>query len=170
MKDYLWHEPASYRRAIYYENERNDPLPSLKFAGAVFAIMLGLRLLVGLNPQPDAHPPGWLATAGIAALTAVFAAYGLPAFMSLFPGSIVIFSDKGINNNKIIGTGWRIRFWPWEQIASCATGTEFVGGRTYDVINVISTDNETLVTLAYTDHNAPGQINEFLRAQGKRPL
>src|SRR5690242_13359631 len=70
------------------------------------------RIKAGSGP----HPPGWELTVAIAAGVAFFAAYGLPALMSLMPGSIVILSDKGVNNNVHTGRGWSIRFWPWEDI------------------------------------------------------
>lgn len=168
MKAFQWHEPASYRRAIYYENERSDPGDSAKFAGSSFLIVLGLRFLAGLGS--NAHPPAWPVSIGVAALIALFTAYGLPTLMSLLPGSIVIISDKGINNNKMTGRGWQIRFWPWEQIAYCTVSMDSVGGKTYEVISLCAEDGHVLVTLAFTDRSASEQLNDFLRANGKQPI
>jgi hypothetical protein len=168
MKDFQWHEPASYRRAISYENERRNPQASAKFAGVAFAIVLGLRFIFGR--QTDSHPPAWSASVAIAALIALFAAYGLPAVVSLLPASIVIFSEKGVNNNVMTGRGWNIRFWPWEQIAYCTVGVDSAGGRTYEVIYMHAVDNRLLATLAFTDRSVPVQINDFLHAHGKPPL
>ena len=55
MKNLQWHEPPAYRRAIYYENERADPLNSLKFAGFAILFLVGLRLLAGpfRSPFPE---------------------------------------------------------------------------------------------------------------------
>ena len=83
MGQLQWHEPASYRRAIYFHNERTRPLDSAKFAITAFLILIGLRLLVGLHPDPDAHPPGPGITVAVAFVFALLVAYGLPALMSL---------------------------------------------------------------------------------------
>ena len=165
MKDLQWHEPAAYRRAIYYENERHDPWASAKFAGVAFLVMLGLRLLA--RSGPDTHPPGWPATIGVAAAVAVFLAYGLPAIMSLVPGSIVIVSDKGINNNVLAGRAWSIRFWPWDQISSCALHADDAGGRQYAVMSVYDNAGATLVTVALAASPSPSEIAQLFAVYGK---
>jgi len=168
MRELQWHEPAAYRRAIYYENERKDPLISLKFAGIVFVVMLGLRYFVGLRPDPDAHPPGWGVTAAIAAGVAVFTAYGLPAMMSLMPGSIVILSDKGVNNNVHTGRGWSIRFWPWEEIDHLSAHMDTAGGKAYQVIALHGSDDAALVTLALGTKTTLQDVEEYALRRGKQ--
>jgi len=168
MRQLQWHEPAAYRRAIYYENERKDPLSSLKFAGIVFLVMLGSRYMVGLRPDPDAHPPGWAITIGIAAGVALLAAYGLPALMSLMPGSIVILSDKGVNNNVHTGRGWSIRFWPWEQIDHLSAHTDNAGAKDYEVVTLHGIDGVALVTLALDGKVALKDIEEYALRRGKQ--
>lgn len=165
MKELQWHEPAAYRRGIYYENERHDPLSSLKFAGTAFLIVLGLRFLAGFGP--DAHPPPWPPSVGVAAGIALFAAYGLPAIMSLIPGSIVILSDKGINNNVLTGRVWSIRCWSWDEIAACASYTDTVGGRAYPVVAVLDHDGETLVTVALAPRVSLPEVEAYLVAHGR---
>ena len=166
MKDLQWHEPAAYRRAIFYENEKQDPLSSLKFAGAAFGFMLGLRFLAGTGP--DAHPPPWWPhSVGVALAVAIFAAYGLPGLMSLLPGSIVILSDKGVNSNKIAGRGWIIRFWPWDEIAYGSLTTDTAGGKVYQVLCLHGADNHVLATLALSPRATMHQIQPYFSANGK---
>lgn len=166
MKDLQWHEPAAYRRAIYYQNERADPLNSLKFAGVTFLLMLGFRYLVGTGPNPN--PPPWPTSILVATAVAVFMAYGVPALMSLLPGSIVILSEKGINNNVMTGRGWSIRFWPWDEIAYCSTAVDTAGGKDYDVITVHDNTGHILATLALSGRPPLAAVEGYLYAHGKK--
>lgn len=166
MKEMQWHEPAAYRRAIYYENERNSPLSSLKFAGTAFLAVLGFRLLAGLGP--DSHAPPWPPSFAVAAGVALTAAYGLPALMSLMPGSIVILSDKGVNNNVHTGRGWSIRFWSWDEIESYSLTIDTAGGKSYDVFHLHDGRGEVLVTLALKNQGSMSEVQGYFAAHGKR--
>ncbi|MCX6359536.1 MAG: hypothetical protein NT029_07015 [Armatimonadetes bacterium] len=166
MSQKLWHEPKAYRRAVYYANERARPADSARFAAGAFAIMLGLRFIAGLRPSPDAHPLAWGPMAGLAAGVALFAAYGLPAILSFVAPSIVIVSDKGINNNRFFGVGWRIQFWDWNRIGLLATGTEALGDRTYRVVSLFDCDGAFLATLALAGDITPGDLARFAAAHG----
>jgi len=166
VKPLQWHEPAAYRRAIYYENERRNPLDSVKLAGIVFAVMCGLRFLAGLGPE--SHPPPWPPSAALALGVALIVAYGLPGLMSLMPGSMVILSDKGLNNNVHTGRGWSIRFWPWDEIDHCSTAVELAGGKTYDTISFWNSNGELLVTLALKDHSTLGEVGRVLQSKNKQ--
>lgn len=166
MKQLQWHEPAAYRRAIFYSNERKDPTSSLKLAGFVFLLMLGLRLIV--PSQPDAHPPGWPASLALAVGVALVVAYGMPALMSILPGSIVILSEKGVNNNVMTGRGVNIRFWPWDKIAYGSASAETVGGRTYELLSFYGHNEELLWTAAVAGRPPMWEIEQYLLQYGKR--
>jgi hypothetical protein len=166
MKQLQWHEPAAYRRAIFYSNERKDPASSLKYAGLVFLVMAGLRLIV--PNTPDSHPPPWAASLAVAAGVALIAAYGMPALMSILPGSIVILSEKGVNNNVVTGRGVGIRFWPWERIAFCSASADTVGGRTYELLSFYGPDRELLWTAALAGRPPMWEIEQYLLQYGKR--
>src|SRR5258708_5677504 len=135
-------------------------MSSIKLAGIVFVVMLGLRLLVGLRPDPEAHPPGWAVTTAVAAGVATFVAYGLTALMSLMPGSIVILSYKGVNNNVHTGRGWSIRFWSWEEIDHLSAHMDTAGGKTYEVVTLHGSENSVLVTLALGHKTSINEVEE----------
>ena len=118
--------------------------------------------------RAEAHPPPWPTSIAVAAGVAIFAAYGLPALMSLLPGSIVILSEKGINNNVNTGRGWSIRFWPWSQIAYLSTTSDTAGGRPYKVVSLHDTAGAILVTLAMSERLTVEEIEKYLSVHGKR--
>ena len=168
MKELQWHEPTAYRRAIYFENERHDPLNSLKFAGTTFLLFLGFRLLVGTGSQGKQPPPWWPHTIAAAAAVAIFVAYVLPALMSVLPGSsIVLLSDKGVNNNKMAGRGWVIRFWSWDEIAYGVIATDTAGGKAYPVMSLHAVDGSVLVTLALPASPPAHEVWQYFAAHGK---
>lgn len=162
----VWREPAAFRRSAYCERERAEPLHSAKFALQAFACILALRLLAGMRPAPGSHPPGWGATAIAAAALALFAAYGLPFLMSLMRGSIVVISAKGINNNRLAGLGWSIRFWPWEAIGSVESAITPVGGRDYETVMVRDRRGEVLAVLATAEEVPMSRIRQAVEANG----
>ena len=166
MSQTLWHEPKAYRRAIFYENERARPLDSAKFAAGVFAIMLGLRFIAGLRQDPAAHPVAWNTMVWLAAGVALFVAYGLPAIVSMVAPSIVIVSDKGVNNNRFFGRGWRIQFWEWDRIGLLVIGSEAFGDRTFRVVTLYDCDGAFLARVALADGVTPGDLERFAAKHG----
>ena len=131
---------------------------SLKFAGFAFLMLAGLRLLAGFGA--DSHPPPWPQTIAVAVAVALFLVYGIPALMSLLPGSIVIVSEKGINNNVMSGRGWAIRFWPWDEIAYCSIAMDNAGGKSYKVLSLHADDDCILATVALSDRPSRPDIEE----------
>ena len=166
MKQILWHEPAKYRRRKYKEKEEKYPLESVKFALFAFVLILALRGLSGIHPAPDAHPPEWGLTAGIAIGVAVFAAYILPRFIGLMANSIVILSNKGVNNN-IVGRGMTIRFWAWDKISYGYIWTEKLYDEYYPVISFCDADERLLVTLGLDKNADMHEIEMVLKENGK---
>ena len=163
MKDLLWHEPAKYRRAKYNQMEKANPLKSLQFAGLAFVIIMALRGLAGMSPRPDRHPPDWGISAAIALGVAVFAAYLLPRFVGLFANSIVILSDKGVNNNSVHG-GATVRFWPWDKIAFCYAWTEQLNGEAYRVLSFCDRNSVVLTTLCLDKPERMREVEAALAA------
>ncbi len=163
MKELRWHEPASYRRAKYFEQERQDPFRSLRFAGFALLVILGIRFTAVTGP--DSHPPGWPQSIALAVGLALVFAYGLPAMIAHLPASIVILSDKGVNNNVLTGLMWRIRFWAWDKISHYSMHPVAVGGHNFDIIALHGANDEMLVTLALPVGSARQQIEDNLRTR-----
>lgn len=163
MKQLLWHEPAKYRRAKYNQLEALDPMRSVKFALFAFFFILGCRWLGGLNPAPDAHPPGWIVSTGMAFAIALFTAYVLPRLIGLFANSIVILSEKGVNNNTV-GHGVRVRFWSWSEIAFCHAWTETLNNDQYPVLSFCDNGGIVLATLARSEKVSLSEIERALQA------
>ncbi len=167
MKQLQWHEPAAYRRALFLARMRSHPMKSqsLAFAAAVFAAMLALRAIVDRNPE--AHPPGILPSIAIALMIALVAVYGLPLFITLLPGSIVILSEKGVNNNVILGWGVRIHFWAWEKISYCVAGVQTVNGNSYQIITLHGSNDEALTTVALAQKPTLNDVAAYLASRDK---
>ena len=87
--------------------------------------------------------------------------------MSLFSGSIIILSDKGINKNKRVGLGWAIRFWEWDQVASFSFNDDPIGGRNYRILQAHDAHGEVLVSAALGQDPTEQEIKSFLQAHGK---
>lgn len=162
-----WQEPPARRRSIYYANERADPMNSVRFAGLAFVMLLGLRWLSGLHPEPDRHPPGWGITALIAFAVALFVAWGIPALLAYLPTQTVILSGKGLNHNALIGRGARIRFWGWDRIAWCSFATETVYGRPVRLLCLHDDAGDELFAVALAARPTEPEIAAFIRACGR---
>ena len=163
MEPLLWHEPAKYRRAKFRQREKYNPMESVRFAAFAFVVILALRGLAGMRPAPDAHPPGWLPTVGVALGVAVFVAYILPRLESLLANSIVILSEKGVNNNSVWG-GATIRFWPWEKVDYCYVWTEQLYDRSYPVLSFCDSENIVLATVCRSDKVPLSEVEKILEA------
>jgi len=139
-----WNEPAAYRRQIFREHEHRKPFEAYKFAAIVFGIMLILRGVAGIgNANPNL--PGWLPMLGLSLLVAIVVAFVLPLVLSWVSVSIVILSEKGVNNN-IVGHGATIYFWPWDRVEYCTTAIDRVGNHSYPTLSLHSADDEVLAT------------------------
>ena len=163
MNQLLWHEPARYCRAKYNRMEALAPLRSVKFALFAFLVILGCRWLGGLHPAPDMHPPGWSISTAMAFGIALFVAYVLPHFIGLFANSIVILSEKGVNNNTV-AHGVRVRFWSWSEIAFCYVWTEALDNERYPVLSFCDNRSIVLTTLARSEKIPLSEIERVLHA------
>ena len=142
----LWHEPAKYRRIKFRQAEKANPLESIKLTLFSSIVLLGLRWLVGFRPAEGARLPEWPAVFGASIGLGIFVAYGMPRLEGLFANSIVILSEKGVNNNSVWG-GATIRFWAWEKIAFCYHWREELNGEAYPVLSFCDSDSIVLSTL-----------------------
>jgi hypothetical protein len=165
LESLQWQEPPLYRRAMYYESARQKPLEAIGFAIFVFAAMLILRVLAGAGPE--AHPPAWEFSGLLALVVALVMAYLFPELVLRLPGSIVILSHKGVNNNAMTPRGWRISFWAWDKITYASTNVLRVGMHNYRVLNLHGLNGEKLVTLGLRDRPSLKEIEGYLRAHGK---
>lgn len=166
MVQLRWHEPASYRRAVARRHGRAALWESCKFALVVFSLMVGIRALDGLG-RANPNLIGWTGMLVLAASTALLVAFGLPAFLRLLPNSIVILSEKGINNN-IIGLGASIRFWPWGEISSCGVSTVTLDGKQYRTLVAYGADGRELASFGLSDSLTLEEIQQLLKRYGKR--
>lgn len=108
MKNLSWTEPTAYRRAVYRESMLNNPWKQVLLAIVVLVGIMGFRVYQELT-QPNGAPSWPLATA-IAVAGAFFFALFVPWLQALLPCSIVIFSEKGVNNNIVNARGQMFGF------------------------------------------------------------
>ena len=94
---------------------------------------------------------------------ALFVAYVLPRIVGLFANSIVILSEKGVNNNTV-GHGVRVRFWPWSEIAFCYAWTESLNNDQYPVLSFCDGSGIVLTTLARSEKIPLSEIERVLHA------
>lgn len=143
-----WAEPRAYRRAIDNPGPQPPPTRSLVFAGTTFVVVLTLRGLFGLRPNPGASPPSWAMSVAVAAAIALVLAYLLPLFAKVVTVNTVIVSDKGVNCNTVWGPGIRLRYWNWDQVACCVSWTTTIEGSPRPVFSLMGASGETLETFA----------------------
>ena len=161
MPQLLWHEPPGYRRAKYNQLEKLDPWKSVRFAVFAFLTILGMRYWAGFSPEPGKHPPEWPLSIAMAFSVALFVAYILPRLVGLLANSIVILSEKGVNNNTVWG-GVTIRFWQWNSVAFCYIWTESINNRNYPVLSFCDSQGIVLTTLCCSDKVSLPEIEQFL--------
>lgn len=92
---------------------------------------------------------------------AVFAFFA-PWLKAVLPCSVVIISDKGVNNNTVFGRLVRIEFFPWSHISRVIVATVVFEDRAYPVIALYSHDGQHLVTLGLKKSPTLDQLAEYL--------
>jgi hypothetical protein len=145
------------------KRERENPWESLRFAGAVFLALILLRYLGG---RTNPNLPGLPQTLLISLAAAFVIAYAFPWFLLLLPNSIVILSEKGVNNN-IIGRGAAIRFWPWSQIAYCTLSSMGTGRKVFRILTLHSDDGNLLERFGIPNNPPDDEIRSLLKRYGK---
>jgi hypothetical protein len=137
-----------------------------KHAGFVLAVCLGARATGGME---GANPnlPGWLPTIAVATAIALVLAFALPWLVARMGNSLVILSDKGVNNN-IVGRSVSIRFWPWDEIAFCTIANVSLNGESYRTFRLHGAQGQVLATFGVGSGPSVDQIEEMLRIHGKR--
>ena len=126
MSRLQWHEPAAYRRGLHIEHEAQHPWRTVRNVAICVIALLAMRgfvEVVHLRNGQFPNRPGWLLSIPLAAIMGVIIGFWLPRLLLWLPGSIVILSKKGVNNNVILGEGAHINFWPWERICLASLGS-----------------------------------------------
>lgn len=170
MSKLLWDEPRGYRRAVNREQFSADYKQSLGYATFCFIAFCGLRLVAGINPGPDQHPPAWNVFLPASAVLGVLIAFGLPRVFMLLATATVVISDLGINHNVMWGRGWRINHWKWAQISSCEFRKCTKAEQTYRTLQINDTSRRILETVAISPKADEDNIREILIANGCQVL
>lgn len=166
MKNQLqWQEPRAFRRAEYRERQKQNPWDAPKTAAVSFAIILALRGFVGLT-RPNANLLGWGPITLLALAVGFVVAYVLPFALGYLAVSLVILSEKGVNNN-IVGHGATIYFWPWDQIGHCSFDQKTTGGRSFACLFLHDHQGEVIEALALPEKPPREEIQSWLHQCGK---
>jgi hypothetical protein len=165
LKKLQWHEPAAYRRAIARRETRERPWAATRYAAFVFFVLTGLRAIIGWT-RPNPNLLGWPWSLAVAAAAAYFFAFLFPWLITLLPNSIVILSEKGVNNN-VIGHGVTVRFWSWDKIEYATETQVELDGHVYRTLVLHDANGRVLETFGLRDKPALDEISQFLNEQGK---
>ena len=111
--------------------------------------------------------PGWPFSIALAVVLGVIVGYWFPWFMSLLPGSIVILSKKGVNNNVIRGEAVAVKFLPWDKIDHARFWKQSVRGREFTVLSLHDSDGKELATFALGERPGVAEIEAYFQEQGK---
>jgi hypothetical protein len=164
METLQWHEPSAFRRAEYRDRQKQKPWEAPKTAAICFGVILGLRGLAGMRPNPNMLSWGWIAL--LAAGVGLGIAYLLPFALGYLARSVVILSEKGVNNN-IVGHGATIYFWSWDEIAYCTLGEPARGGRSYPCLLLHDHQRTLMACLALAEKPSPDDVRAWLQSNDK---
>jgi hypothetical protein len=160
-----WNEPAAYRCQLFRQRERRNPWEAYRLAVIVFALILVLRGLAGIG-NANRNLPDWLPVLGISLAVALVVAFIFPLLLSWVSVSIVILSEKGINNN-VVGHGATINFWPWDRVEYCTTSVDRLGDKSYPTISMHAENDEILATFGLQEKPTVDEIRAWLERNGK---
>jgi hypothetical protein len=165
MNELQWHEPRAFRRAEYRARLKQNPWEAPKTAAICFAVIFALGAMAKLgNPNPRMLSWPWLAV--LAAGVGLGIAYLLPLLLGYISLSIVILSEKGVNNN-IVGHGATIYFWSWDEVAYCSFSEATTGGKAYPCLVLHDQDGEVLAQLALGTKPSAQEIQTWLERHKK---
>lgn len=159
-----WHEPRAFRRAEYRDRQKKNPWESPRTAALCFGVILALRGLAGMRPNPNQI--SWGLTVLLAAVVGLAVAYLLPFALGYLSVSVVILSEKGVNNN-IVGHGATMYFWSWDEIARCTLGEAVRGGKSYPCLLLHDHEENLMACLALAEKPTPQEIRAWLQHYGK---
>jgi len=170
VKRLQWHEPAAYRRGLHLEQEAENPWGSVKRVSICAVLMLVLRGFVELGHWHNGqfpNRPSWPISIALAAILGVAVGYLLPRILLFLPGSIVILSEKGVNNNVLLGEAVAVKFLPWDKIDHARIWRQSVRGREFAVLSLIDSNGAELATYALRDRPGIAEIEAYFRQHGK---
>jgi hypothetical protein len=153
---------------LYLDDEAANPwrkVGRVAFCAAAILAMRGFVEVVHLRHGQFPNRPGWLFSIALAAILGTVVGYWLPRLILLLPGSIVILSEKGVNNN-VIATSVSVKFWPWELIDHARFGKQTVRGRAFSVLTLYDDNDTRLATFALREHPGHSEIAAYLLEHG----
>ena len=159
-----WQEPKAYGRVKFAQSEEANSSEWLKTTSGIFVVLIGLRIMVGIQQQPGTQPPSWSVYVPAALALALFITRIVPRLVGLIAVSTAILSEKGVNLNTV-GIGASVRFVPWENIKCAEFWTDDAGGKPHQVVSFMGRD-VALLTLALDTAIRSHQIQEFLNLRG----
>lgn len=127
-----------------------------------------LRAYAGWS-DPNPNQPDWYVTTALATFTAFLLVYLLPTVQDFLPNSLVILSEKGINNNIVKG-GVHISFIPWDRIGKAVIDPVELDGSVYLAISIYSPSDNHIVTYGVGKKTPIGEIREYFHLFSKECL
>ena len=166
MDHLQWQEPKAFRRAEYRARQKQNPWESPKTAVICFAVIFALGAFAKLGKPDNPNMLTWPWLALLSAAVGIGIAYLLPLMLGYISVSLVILSEKGINNN-IVGRGATIYFWSWDEVAYCSFGEKVTGGKSFPCLLLYADDGQVLVELALAVKPSAEEVRAWLEKRGK---
>ena len=138
----------------------------MAFCAAAILAVRGFVEVSHLRHGQFPNRPGWLFSIALAVILGTVVGYWLPRLVLLVPGSIVILSEKGVNNN-VVATRVSMTFWPWELIDHARFGRQTVRGRAFPVLTLYDVNDAELATFALRERPTRPEIAAYLLEHGK---
>lgn len=124
MSNLAWDEPRNFRRNQNAREQRVFSVESAKTMAVIAGCLIGLRVLVGLNPRPSGVSLSWPNAILLALVVGFVGAIVAPWLIARIGMARVILSEKGINHNVMRGIGWQINFYPWSSVSGVQMSEE----------------------------------------------
>lgn len=166
MADLQWHEPRAFRRAEFRERQKQNPWEAPKTVVICFAVLFALGAFAKLGKPDNPNMLSWPWLAILSAGVGIGIAYLLPLLLGFTALSLVILSEKGINNN-IVGHGATIYFWSWDEVAYCSIGEKVTGGKAYPCLVLHDSRGQLMENLALAAKPTEDEIRAWLQQRGK---
>ncbi|MEP6754129.1 MAG: hypothetical protein ABJA67_01410 [Chthonomonadales bacterium] len=162
MKNMQWQEPVTYSSPQPVPNKQR-----IGYAAFIFVALLLIRFTSKPDPAAGINPPGWGISIVVAIIGTVFFTYVLPLLISNLPTSSVILWDKGINNNRLTGIAWNIRFWAWDKIGSFGFGNVTLKNKEFRCMHIFGPNGSPLVSVTLGNRISEAEITQYMAENGK---
>jgi len=164
IEQLTWIEPKGYGQHKFRQKEKISPKETLRTTLSIYVILMGLRVIVGLNQDSTSHPPSWAIYTPFAIFFSFFIARILPRLVGMIAVSTVILSEKGVNLNTV-GVGASIRFVPWAEIDQVTFESEQSGAMSFSVLT-FKRQEITKLTVALDTVDRKSQVTKWLQIKG----